>query len=121
MDVRAPSPPRRLAHPQVEGWRHPVRVTQWAQGVVARAGQKAMRQARPLVVLATNDARHQRKGRGVGQHVAGVPVEWRQGAVAGAPQVTAQLIGPLVKLVKLERGRSCDSTTVFRYSRYCKI
>lgn len=64
-----------------------------------------MRQGRPLVVLSANYARHQREGRGVGQHVAGVPVEGGQGAVAGAAQVTTQLKGSLVKLVEKERDR----------------
>lgn len=104
-DVGAPSPPRRLANPQVEGWRHPVRVTQRAQRVVAGAGQKAMRQGGTLVVLSADDAWHQREGRWVGQHAAGVPVEGGQGAVAGAAQVAAQLKRPLVKLVEKERDR----------------
>lgn len=117
-DVRAPSPAWRRAHPQVEGWRYPVRVTQWAQGVVAGAGLNAMRQGRPLVVLATDDARHQREGRGVGQHAPGVPVEGGQGAVAGTPHVTAQLIGPFVKLVKKsERTDLILILLVFRYTK----
>lgn len=74
-DVGAPPPLWWLAHPQVERRRHPVGVAQWAQRVIAGAGQEAMRQDRPLVVLAANDARHQWKGGGVGQQVAGVPVE----------------------------------------------
>lgn len=80
--------------------RHPVGVSQWADGVEAGTGEDELGEVGSLVVLAANDPRHQREGGRVGQHVAGVPVEWREGAVARTPQVRAQLVRPLVELGK---------------------
>lgn len=77
---------------------HPVGVSQRADGVEAGAGQDKLGEVGSLVVLAANDPRHQREGGRVGQHVAGVPVERREGAVARTPQVRAQLVRPLVEL-----------------------
>lgn len=72
--------------------RHSVGVSQRADGVEAGAGEDERGEVGSLVVLAANDPRHQREGGWVGQHVAGVPVERREGAVARTPQVRAQLV-----------------------------
>lgn len=72
--------------------RHPVGVSQRADGVEAGAGEDELGEVGSLVVLAADDPRHQREGGRVGQHAAGVPVERREGAVARTPQVRAQLV-----------------------------
>lgn len=91
-------PPTWLVDDAQVHWRHPVGVSERADGVEAGAGEDERGEVGSLVVLAADDPRHQREGGRVGQHVAGVPVERREGAVARTPQVSAQLVRPLVEL-----------------------